>query len=383
MNTDIDYTPWSLLPVDMPKDTHPPIDYFYQNVAKHLIRDTVRIMANGIQIDLNKVEELEETLDQQLAKVKEELEGNPYVKAYLQQVATTQRTIAIETTKAKFRSVDEFRKPFKYSDMVHRSYFMYVFSKHHSLPLPATVLPSGVPKWTAALVNKFASSFPLLDKLLKGTLSETHPYIAQAMENLAMDKCKLYNSKYEQALEHPKELTVEFNSSSSKQKQEIFAMLGITSEAVSKTTGNESFTREEIEKVNNETSNETIKHFTQCLIDHSYAAIVKNNFIAAFYKYTINGRLYGQYKLLGAKSGNQGSKFIQKPLLPFVEEILRRKESNSEELLSDTTEDNSKPSLKHEEGQTTISQESTPKWVETVPVLPSNVEDLDIVWAVQ
>ena len=303
MNTDIDYTPWSLLPVDMPKDTHPPIDYFYQNVAKHLIRDTVRIMANGIQIDLNKVEELEETLDQQLAKVKEELEGNPYVKAYLQQVATTQRTAVIETTKAKFRSVDEFRKPFKYSDMVHRSYFMYVFSKHHSLPLPATVLPSGVPKWTAALVNKFASSFPLLDKLLKGTLSETHPYIAQAMENLAMDKCKLYNSKYEQALEHPKELTVEFNPSSSKQKQEIFAMLGITSEAVSKTTGNESFTREEIEKVNNETSNETIKHFTQCLIDHSYAAIVKNNFIAAFYKYTINGRLYGQYKLLGAKSG--------------------------------------------------------------------------------
>lgn len=69
------------------------------------------------------------------------------------------------------------------------------------------------------------------------------------------------------------------------------------------------------------------------------------------------------------------SEFIQKPLLPFVEEILRRKESNSEELLSDTTEDNSKPSLKHEEGQTTISQESTPKWVETVPVLPSNVED--------
>ena len=383
MNTDIDYTPWSLLPVDRPKDTHPPIDYFYQNVAKHLIRDTVRIMANGIQIDLNKVEELEETLDQLLAKVKEELEGNPYVKTYLQQVATTQRTTAIETTKAKFRSVDEFRKPFKYSDMVHRSYFMYVFSKHHSLPLPATVLPSGVPKWTAALVSKFASSFPLLDKLLKGTLSETHPYIAEAMENLAMDKCKLYNGKYEQALEHPKELTVEFNPSSSKQKQEIFAMLGITSEAVSKTTGNESFTREEIERINNETSNETIKHFTQCLIDHSYAAIVKNNFIAAFYKYTINGRLYGQYKLLGAKSGNQGSKFIQKPLLPFVEEILRRKESNSEELLSDTTEDNSKPSLKLEEGQTTISQESTPKWVETVPVLPSNVEDFDIVWAVQ
>lgn len=45
-----------------------------------------------------------------------------------------------------------------------------------------------------------------------------------------------------------------------------------------------------------------LQEIVTALLDYSGAAIIRNNFIQAFYENTINGRLLGHFKLFGTKS---------------------------------------------------------------------------------
>ncbi|TFZ81432.1 DNA polymerase [Candidatus Macondimonas diazotrophica] len=45
-----------------------------------------------------------------------------------------------------------------------------------------------------------------------------------------------------------------------------------------------------------------VKVLLEALIDNSYSSIIKNNFIAGFDKFTVDGRLFGNVSLFGAKS---------------------------------------------------------------------------------
>jgi DNA polymerase-1 len=201
------------------------------------------------------------------------------------------------------RSSEYYLTPFKPNDMTHRSYFMDIYAKEKGWGSPEEKLPTGVSKWPVSLVKKYSQTNRLLKMLLDGTIPANTPTISKAMDKLANDKANMYNEKYLEQVKQPTVPYPKFNPGSAKQKQELFEMLGIESEETSKETGLPKWDRAQVERVNKETDDENVKHFTQCFIDYSFAAIIKNNFIEAFYNYSVDGRLYGQYKLLGAKSG--------------------------------------------------------------------------------
>ena len=297
------YSPHDQLPAPEPRLTEYPLGHFYQNTARYLIKDTVRIMDNGLNIDLDKVIELEQTLSEQLQEVEKELAENPLIKKYLESRHKAEIDAYVKDRKSKMRDSEYYLTPFKPNDMNHRSYFMDEYAKEQGWGSPADKLPTGVGKWPVTLVKKYAKTNRLLQMLLDGTIPTNTPAVVRAMQKLAEDKAKMYNDKYVEQVKKPTVPYPVFNPGSSKQKQELFEMLGIESEATSKETGLPKWDRAQVERVNKETDDEDVRHFTQCFIDHSFAAIIKNNFIEAFYNYSVDGRLYGQYKLLGAKSG--------------------------------------------------------------------------------
>lgn len=297
------YSPHDQLPAPEPRTIEYPLGHFYQNTARYLIKDTVRIMDNGLNIDIDKVIELEETLAEQLDEVEKELAGNPLIKKYLESKYAKEIEAYIQDRKSRMKDPSDYLSPFKPGDMTHRSYFMDEYAKQKGWGSPTEKLPTGVGKWPANLVKRYAKTNKLLQMLLDGSIPQNTPTISIAMTKLAEDKARMYNEKFVQQVKQPTLPYPKFNPGSSKQKQELFEMLGIESEATSKETGLPKWDRAQVERVNKETDDEDVRHFTQCFIDYSFAAIIKNNFIEAFYNYSVDGRLYGQYKLLGAKSG--------------------------------------------------------------------------------
>lgn len=296
------FSPWDLLPQSEPRTIDPPPGYFYNNVAKHLIKDTVRIMSNGMHIDLDRVEELEAVLDTQLATVATELASNPLVSAF--QELQYKRAVSdyIEDRQSKLRSVDYYLKPFNHKDLVHRSYFMHLFATSQGIPHPSELLPgTTVGKWPANLVKTFAKTRPLLQRLLDGTLT-SHPLIDQAMQQIATDKAAIYNEKYLAQIRKPEVELPPFNPNSSLQMQGLFEHLDLKSDKLSKKTGLPSYARDVIEEFNKTTVDDDVRHLTQQIIDFSFASIVRTNFIEAFYRYTVDDRLYGSIKLFGAKT---------------------------------------------------------------------------------
>jgi DNA polymerase I-like protein with 3'-5' exonuclease and polymerase domains len=302
-----DYSPWEQLPAGKPWEEEYAEAHFYHYTAKWLIKDTVRIMMNGLPISLPKVRALEEVLVSNLKEVEKGLANNPAILRFSEMRYEKLIEAYKKTQKSKMRTPNYYIKEFNSKNVTHRCFFMDVFAAKVGMESPEEKLPKGCSKWSAKLIKTFTKKYPPLKALLDHTILPTNPTAIEAIKLLAKVSAEEYNLSYQAQIKDPDLKKPVFNPGSPQQKQKLFEMLGCYSDKISKKTGDSSWDREQVEHLNKTTVDEDIIAVTQCLIDHSFSAIVKNNFIAAFYRYTLEGVLYGGYTLLGAKSGRYTS----------------------------------------------------------------------------
>jgi hypothetical protein len=325
-----DYSPWQLLPAPEPRTVSPPDGQFYHSVAKHLIKDTVRITNNGLGIDLDKVEELETVIDDSINSVLDSLNSNPIVKRFIHtkhaklvQKKTEEREARL---KARIKTPDHFIPTFKHTNMVHRSYFMHVYCESKGISQPSDTVHSGIAKWPANTVKKLAKTSPFLTKLINGELTESNKFVSEAMRLLAEHKCEIHNSKLVTSSEPPEVEVPSINPRSPDDKHAIFTgILGYESGKLTESYekyerdlnnaikyGNPepdppknqwSWGRKQFELLLPTLTDPDEISLFKAFIEFSFGDKIKSSFIPAFYKYTINGRLYSNLKLLGAKTG--------------------------------------------------------------------------------
>lgn len=295
-----DKRPWNLLPLPPPKDFDPSIEdpsYFYDNFASAFIEDMIQLMDTGLNIDNKAVESLRVTITAVLKDVDKRLGRNAVIRKY-QELRTTelQKQHKVKVTEC-IRVLGDFLRPYKSKDITHRT---WVINTH----LKNTEQSSEVrQKWTIKDVKSYCLWNP--DVYMKAILSKKdvskYKTTLEGMKALAAHKLELWNRPRYESANTPVKVPP-FNPGSSKQKQELFSMLGIKSNEASKTTGEDSWGRDQIENLLSVTTDKDLVKVLEAFVDHSYSGIIRSNFLKAFDSYTIDGTLYGNIKLFGAKS---------------------------------------------------------------------------------
>lgn len=301
--------PMDLLPITHPIDVNPAIGdatYFYRNVVKALIPDVIRIMLNGIPIDMERVEVLYNEVRVLLKDVQKTVNNNSLIdqfhkRTYKQKYARLQQQL-----EAKKRTVDFYLKKYIPNNLTHRTYVINDRLKKLGLEEHVKV------KWTVQDIKKF--NLLLNDNIINRIVDKTiaTQFTLDGMQTMAEDKLAIYNKSIDDKLHTTgtvERLIPQFNMNSSKQKAQFFEYLNIDPIKRSKKTNEASWGRKELEiilEITLESSSgdsyELLSEVVQAFIDNSYGAIINNNFISSFRRFTINGTLYGNLKLFGAKT---------------------------------------------------------------------------------
>ena len=292
--------PFEHLPMPAPKDFDPGVEdplFFYRNFTKPLIPDMIQMMDVGLPIDSDAVEELRETVHNVLKTVSDRLEANQLIKEYQNsRLPEAQRKHAEEATKC-LRTIDYYLKPYKPGDMLHRTWVVnyYLARQNRDGDMKD--------KWSVKDLKQYNVFLkdPFLQAILDKRMLKNNSQVGYAMLELAEYKLDLWNRPRQQKAEEPVELDP-FNPGSNKQCKEFFALHKVEPVAFSDDTGEASWSRKALEQVLYDITDPEMIEVLEAMIDYSYSAIIKSNFLKAFDSYTIDGVLHGNIKLFGAKS---------------------------------------------------------------------------------
>lgn len=298
METGTKLRPWQHLPMPKPCDYDPGPVWFYENFVQPLISDSIKMMCAGIHIDEEAVEDLRATIDRVISNVDSLLLRNQIIQRYQEQRAGVAQKAHYKKCTEAIRTVEYYYRDYN-GTVIHRTWVVNTYLK--SIGSEKDVKES----WSAVDLKKYNifKGDRKLAQLIDKTFNENSEFIKNGMTALAEFKTELWNRpRYEKG--NSKAKLEPFNPGSAKQKQELFAMLGIEPFAFSEDTGDGSWGREYIELLLKQSTgdNKTLDEVLECIIDHSFSGIIRNNFLKAFDTYTIDHVLHGNIKLFGAKS---------------------------------------------------------------------------------
>lgn len=243
-------TPIDKLPVEMPVKCSGDPSQFYHNVVRHLVPDIIKLKYTGIPIDLDRVVDIENTINDVLDNVENEINNNPLMQEFIRDKTLYVKKQDTDNIKNKMRSQDSFKKVFNPKNKIHVSYVVNTFLKDHGY---SNLIAE---TWTKTSIKKLNETIHsiFLRELVEDVDSFIRHYsllVDKAMNALAYDKMVIYNKNKEAKLidsikNKPDE---KFNIGSTKQKAEFFRWLGIESDTKTD-KGADQWNRDALEKLN-------------------------------------------------------------------------------------------------------------------------------------
>ena len=307
--------PHEHLPIPYPRDFDPGPAWFYENIAKHLSKDFIRLMNAGLTINPKAVDELRQVLDDVLGTVSNTLANNPIIQAFQKQQFPKKFAEYEKEVTASCRTIDYYLKEYDDSNMTHRTYLM-----NHIAP---ELLRQE--KWTVKDVKTIAEFLDddYIRDVANKKIRSDDKFAKEAMLKLAQDKVDIWNKVRTDKVKAVKfeDLVPPFNPGSSKQMKELFEYLEIVPLAYSKDTGEASWGRDQVEEVLAMTTDEDMREFLQAFVDYSFSSIVRTNFIEGFDKFCIDNQLHGNFKNFGAKTFRPTSNSINLLNMPSTRSI--------------------------------------------------------------